>query len=237
MRHLLLILLASYLCFSCDKVYNIQERYTVDVDVTDSQNMPLPAIDVEIYPQPVPYFVGEIFPDFQDKGLIFIGGEDYELISFGQTDANGQLRLHLPAPDNGLKNLSVFLIDRTEQFKSLKIAVDSTSIAQQYLSISGQKLYSFNNLVNLYINSDLADNTRLVSYSLNGNIAFNEINLSDLPNLPSFEQESTFDVEKNQSIQLRYTLEVFMPTEIITINDEVSILIGEDNLEYIIQNP
>lgn len=237
MKKLFSLIVMSILLQSCDKVYDIQERYTIDVNVTDSQNNPLPAIDVEVYPEPVPYFFGEVLPDFQDKGLFFIGGDDYDLINFGQTNVNGQLRLHLPAPNSGLKNLSVFLIDRNEQFKPLKVAVDSSSITQQYLSISAQKLYSFNNLVNLFINFDLSENTRLVAYSLNGNIAFNEINFSDLPNLPSFEQENTFDVQKNQIIQLSYTLEEFAPTEIITINEQVLITIEEDNLEYNIQNP
>ena len=238
MKKIITSLLLLLLLQSCDKVYNLKERYTVEFQVNDTNLNPLPNINIDLYPGDAPYFYYSNKDFSSNKGNIFPTNEfDLDLISFGETNQNGQVKLHFPEPNQGLSAFSTFISDTENQYKSLKIAFNESDFDNNYLSAAGLKLYRLDDLVQLDIRTNLGENIRLLDYTLNGNIAYNELIYNDIEAVQSFTFENGFDVQKNQNIILSYTLEEFTDTGIVTTNEEINLSINEDNLEYTIQNP
>jgi hypothetical protein len=236
MKKIITSLLLLLLLQSCDKVYSLKERYTVEFQINDTNLNPLPNINIDLYPGDAPYFYYSNKDFSSNKGNIF-SNDELDLISFGETNQNGHVVLHFPEPNRGLSVFSTFISDTENQYKSLKIAFNESDFDNNYLSAAGLKLYRLDDLVQLDIRTNLGENIRLLDYTLNGNIAYNELIYSDIEAVQIFTFGDGFDVQKNQNIILNYTLEEFTDTGIVTTNEEINLSINEDNLEYIIQNP
>lgn len=222
---------------SCDKVYNLEERYTVEAQVFDTDANPLPNINVEVYYGNIPYSYN--FMEFENlnKGNFFPIWDNTELISFDETNENGEVQLHFPAPINGFTSLSMLYYDTDEAYKPFVIAANKSDFDNNHVFISGQQLYRYADLVRLNITTDLDESYQLLEYNLNGNIAYNSSKFDQLTAVRTFQFTQNFDVQKNQILEINYTLRAFNENETSTINEVAIIEIGEENIEYVIQNP
>lgn len=224
------------LCLSCEKTYNPKERYTVDAQINNTNIEPLPEISMELYPGDAPIYYSENVTDL-NKGFLPIFGETYDLISFGKTNENGKLTLHFPAPNSGLASVSAFIFDEDEAYKPFKVFIKEEDFEVNYLSLQALRLFAYEDLVKLNITTDLSEDYQLVRYSLVGNIAYNEIEYAEINQVKSFGLTQAFDVQKNQTLQLNYQLQMFSEGVSNTVNEQVMLSIGEEYFEYIIQNP
>lgn len=230
-------LLCLFLLQGCIEVYDLKNRLTVYVKVVDASQSALPNLLVEVYPGNVPnYYYG--FGEVLNKGLIYLDDDDgYDLISFGETNANGELTLHFPTSLDGFSAVSLFIKDEANRYKPLQLVARNTDFENNYLSVTNVTLYKLENLVSFQIDVELGENYRLLNYTLDGDVAYNTRNVNELATNPSFEEPWFFSVKKNQTLQLIYTLEFFDGTSFVNVPQEVTIEIGENDATYVIQNP
>lgn len=237
MKKLIGLFCVLAVCLSCEKVYNLEERYTVKTQVFDADENPLANINAEIYIGIVPYNYDSIEFEDLNKGIFFPIWNDADLISFGETNSDGEVQLHFPDLVNGFSSFSTIFYDANEAYKPFLITANKSDFDNNYVFFSGQKLYRYDDLVQLKVTTDLDESYQLLEYNLNGNIAYNSSNFDRLSAVRNFQFTQNFDVQKNQILEINYSLRVFNENETSTINEVALIEIGEENIEYVIQNP
>ena len=236
MKKFAFLALNLLLLIGCGKNYDLEERLTLDVQVVDENMLKLPNIDVDIYTDSY-YF---IFSEEKQQSLqAKTQPPDYDndYISFNETDQNGEAQLIFPKGKNEYENdaYQVILGEKNESRKSLSIYLKYEDFQDFYLQILAQKLFSNSELVRLTISTELEDNFSLLEYELIGNIAYDFITAEEFLNPKKFHLEETIDVQKNQILQLNYTLLNQATEETTEATNQVEII--NENMEYVIQNP
>ncbi|GGE24592.1 hypothetical protein [Psychroflexus planctonicus] len=239
MKKTLVVVLVCLVCSSCTKLYNLKERLTLDVSVIDESNTELANVNIDVFADNyrslfLPDVVQGINPKFQPP--------DYnnDLISFGETDLDGNARLHFPRDGGGSKDndYQVILSKDEEGRKPLRIFLKIDDFQDFYVQIPPQKLYLQADLTPFLVSSNLSADYSLVEYELIGEVAHDFITVDEFSAPKKYTQvQEIIDVQKNQTLQLNYTLLENIPGNSNEITYQVFIEIGEELTEYAIENP
>lgn len=224
------------LLFSCYKEYDLKERLSLATHITNESGEDLANTNIDIY---VDFYFSDFYlSELHSQNINKFQPAEFphDLISFGKTDSNGKVILHFPAPIEN-NDFSVVFSKENDDLKPLNVFLKKTDFENNFLQLPPQKLYAYSNLVQLQINTDLAENFNLVEYSFNGIIAYNWLTIEDFSNPKTFQFVQVFDVQKNQTLQLNYTIKSNVDGIEETINEEVLLNVGSEDLEYTIQNP
>ena len=238
MKKILFLFVAIPLMQGCVKIYDLEERLTIDVSLVDENNQALSNANVDVYADNYNFI---IFPDGVQNRLAKFQPPEYvdDLISFNETNIDGKARMHFPR-DGGSSNnddYQVVLSYEEEGIKPLSVYLTIEDFENFYYEIPAQKLYKQSNLVTLIINEDLDANFSLAEYEISGNIAYDFVTTQDFETSRKYNFPELFEVQKQQTILLNYTLVDFSSGTANEINNEVLIEIGDNSTEFIIQNP
>lgn len=239
MKKTLFIVLLCLVSGSCTKIYNLEERLTLDVSVIDENNTELASVNVDVYAD---NYRSIFFPEeFQGWDAKFQPPDyNHDLISFSETDANGHARLHFPRDGESTKNndYQVTLSKDEENRKPLSIFLKFDDFQDFYIQIPQQKLYLQADLTPFLVSSNLSADYSLVEYELIGEVAHDYITVEEFSAPKKYIQaQEIIDVQKNQTLQLNYTLLENQSGNTNEITIQVFIEIGNEQVEYVIQNP
>lgn len=238
MKKIVILTLICSLFSSCIKVYNLKERLTVDVSVVNESNAPLSRANVDVFADNyrslfLPEILQGVNPKFQ------LPEYSNDLISFNETNAEGRARLHFPRDGEGSKDndYQVVLSKEEENRKPLSVFLKIDDFQDFYVEIPTQKLYLRADLTQFFVSTDLNTNYSLLEYEVIGNVAYHFISVEEFSNPKKYTQQQIIDVQKNQTLQLKYTLLENEATVTNEITNQVFIQIGNEQVEYVIQNP
>jgi hypothetical protein len=239
MKKILFLFVAIPLLQGCVKIYDLEERLTIDVSLVDENDQALSNANVDVYADNYNFI---IFPDGVQNRLAKFQPPEYvdDLISFNETNIDGKARMHFPR-DGGSSNnndYQVVFSYNEEGMKPLSVYLTIEDFENFYYEIPTQTLYKQSNLVSLFITEDLGPNFSLVEYEISGNIAYDFIITEDFETPRKYNFPDFFEVQKQQTILLNYTLiESIDDGSFNLIDNEVFIEVGDNPTEYIIQNP
>lgn len=221
---------------SCEKKYNLDIRYTIETQVFDQDSEKLENISVEVYSGGL-----ELPMSYLDanKGLIFGSGNNRgDLISFGKTDSEGRIALNFPPSKLGRNSTGarfyIELSDLNREKEQLFILVEEDNFTNNYLQLQQVKLLNSSELVFLNIR-DSTPGFELLEYFFEGEIAYSILTLDAFENPIKFKFSDGFRVKENQMLFINYKLKEFSSGDIF--EKRALILINDENLEYIIENP
>lgn len=156
--------------------------------------------------------------------------EQSETISNGITDQNGNLRLIFSAPSDANGRINFVIADNNPTFlsKTYRNILKSDYVAYK-ISLDNIVLYKPTEATNLFVTTQqTTPNTGIQNLSVisSGDAQHIDYHPFDM------EFETNFNVLKNQTVTLGYTLIDFSVTPAIETNHTVAIPIGNDPVDY-----
>ena len=237
MKNTVLLLLIFSFCNSCTKLYNLKERLTIDVTLVNENNLPLSNVNIDVFAD---NYRSIFFPEIIQGRSAKFQFPDYnnDLITFNETGQDGKARLHFPRDGGNSKNndYQVILSKDEEERKPLSIFLKIDDFEDFYVEIPPQKLYLQAHLTSFFVSTNLSAEYSLLGYELIGEVAHNFITVEEFSTPKIYKEPQIINVRKNQTLQLNYTLVENLSGGSNTISNQVFIEIGENQVEYIIEN-
>ncbi|GAA0755920.1 hypothetical protein [Psychroflexus lacisalsi] len=174
-----------------------------------------------------------------NKGLIFGSGNNRgDLISFGETDSQGRVVLNFPPSKRGRNSTGArFYLELSDQHREKErsvILIEEDDFSNNYLQLQQIKLLNSSELVFLNIRDNI-HGFELLEYFFEGEIAYRILTVDAFENPIRFKFSDSFRVKENQTLFINYKLKELSSDEIF--EDRIAIDVGNENLEFIIQNP
>lgn len=209
----------SILClifiYSCTIAYDAETRLIFETRIVNSNDEPIQGVRLNV----------EVF---NSDGLF----GNSETISYGETDANGFIRLVFPSPDFDNYNFSV----RSSNYFNSNFDVVAINSIQRSDFINYKlaipKIYRLGNeeATSVYVNYFSSNpNRRIISSTIEG-IYSNLTSIYDFDEL--YISNSYFLAKKNQTIDVKYTVKDLQSGIVQTFVNQYSI--GENSVEITI---
>lgn len=192
MKRITLIICILFSLTSCEIQYDGETKIAVTGKIIDQNGNPIPNKNVDI----------TIYSDDMYTPS--------DLISFGQSDQNGNFTLIFPAP-KGEYDFSISinnLVNQTSEFQAKEISAKKNNFENYKLDLNDITLYKKESITTLkLILNKTSTNKQLTDIKIEGKQTSNYIDLNPNPLQTSPNYMDTFYyVLKNQTIVLKYTI-------------------------------
>lgn len=193
MKRKILIICILLSLTSCEIQYDGETKIVVTGRLIDQNEKPISQKDIEVS---------------------IIGGgfisPSSDLISFGKSDQNGDFTLIFPAPkgDNEIIISINDIINQFDEYQSKNIIANKMNFENYKLDLNKITLYKNESVtkLNLILNRT-SQNSQLKDIKIEGKQPFNYVDLIPKQNDPSYYYlETNYNVIKNQTIVLKYTV-------------------------------
>ncbi|SEA71032.1 hypothetical protein SAMN05443667_107192 [Flavobacterium gillisiae] len=155
-----------------------------------------------------------------------------DLISFGKSDKNGDFTFVFPSPKSD-NTISISINNDGNEFQNKQILARKENFNNYKLDLNRITLYKNEDITSLrLITNSTSNNKQLTKILIEGLQPNNYINLNAI-NDASYFLETSFNVVKNQTVVIKYTITDYSSPVNVTTNDFVlNILIGNDPVIY-----
>lgn len=191
MKNLLLICCLLYFLTSCEIQYDGETKIVVTGKIVDENGSPIPEKNIDI--------------------TIFSDGTytPSDLISFGESDQNGDFTLVFPNPKGEGHHISISInnqINRTDVFQSKAINAMKINFKNYKLDLNKITLYKRESITDLkLILNKTSSNKGLTDIQIEGKQTNSNIDLN-LETEDPYYFNTNYSVIKNQNIILKYTI-------------------------------
>ncbi|NMH29113.1 hypothetical protein [Flavobacterium silvaticum] len=201
---------------SCQDRYDAEKRILLDLHVTDQQGNSLAGKHMEI---------------FADDGSDYYIGGDSDLITYGNTDSNGNIRLVFPVREN-YASVYALNFEGDDEFEQTSYTLIKESDCVDYkVPVSALTLLRAEETVTLSIESVPVSNQQLFWLTIegphSGNIAYS-MPESDFDSNSYY--YSDFQVAKNSSILIKYITNL---NGALTRHEQ-TVEIGTEDVQYVL---
>lgn len=200
--------------FSCQDKYDGEKRILLDLTVKDRQGNLLSGKHIEI---------------FADDGIDYYLGGHTDLITYGESDENGKVKLVFPVRQN-YASVYTLHVESDADFTDTEITqIDEEECTNYKVPVSEFTLLRPEEIVSLNIQPTPVTNMELVGITieglLSGSVSYG------LPDPGSnLYYQTNFQVAKNSQIRIKYTTRL---NGVLT-NQEQIVEIGGENQVYIL---
>lgn len=217
MKRITLIICILFSLTSCEIQYDGETKIAVTGKIIDQNGNPIPNKNVDI----------TIYSDDMYTPS--------DLISFGQSDQNGNFTLIFPAP-KGEYDFSISinnLVNQTSEFQAKEISAKKNNFENYKLDLNDITLYKKESITTLkLILNKTSTNKHLKDIEIEGKQPNNYIDLNPLQNNSDYLNTNYFLI-KNQTIILKYTIIDYSNAATPTLHS-ISIPIINDAVTYTI---
>ncbi len=227
----ILLLFSFYFFLNCNVPYDGEERYLFETTVVDSNNNPIANKEVSVL-----FYNGDYF---DNNGNYLFGEREFDEIIYGNTDANGTIKLAFPFASDR-ENIVIKIGNNSDGYLNSDfelINIRKNNFSNYKLIESPIKLYSFDETTFLTINVQNTTSNKYVSkieFIGNINIIIKNFNSKqdDYDYFPL--TNKTYTVIKNQNAILKYEVTTIINGQQTKTNVEEQIIILENNIDYTI---
>lgn len=224
MKQITLLLCLLFLVTSCEIQYDGETKIVVTGKLIDENGNPLSNKNVKV--------------DVEGEGgFIFFGSiTNSDLISFGKSNQNGNFILIFPAPsENNLLRISINdIINSTEEYQSIKIIANKKNFENYKLDLNKLVLFEKESLTTLKLTlNQTSANKEIKNIKIEGKQPISSIDLVDIPQNNNQYINTFYNVIKNQTIVLKYTIIDYSNNGATTVQN-ISIPIANDAVNYTI---
>lgn len=219
MKRIAVIFCILFLVTSCEIQYDGETKIVVTGKIVDENENPIPNKYIQI--------------DVLDGPGLILPGSD--LISFGKSDQHGNFTLIFPAPKDGNRiSISINdIINQFDEYQSKNIIANKMNFENYKLDLNNIILYKTESITALkLILNKTSTNKQLTDIKIEGKQPNSQIDLNPEQNNPDY-LDTSFNVIKNQTVVLKYTIIDYSNTPTPTTNS-VSIPINNDAVTYTI---
>lgn len=219
MKRTIMFVCLLFLVTSCEIQYDGETKIAVTGKLIDQNGSPLSGKDIKI-------------TVLSDGGLF---SANSDLISFGESDQNGNFTLIFPTPQ-GEYNFSISINDRqkqTSEFQNQKIIANKNNFENYKLDLKYITLYKKESITTLkLLLNKTSTNKQLTSIQIEGKLFNDLIDLNPIGNKPN-NLQTYYNLIKNQTVILKYTVIDYSNNGAITVQS-ISIPIANDAVNYTI---
>lgn len=219
MKRITLLICILFLVTSCEIQYDGETKIVVTGRLIDQNENPISNKDIQI--------------DVLDGPGLILPGSD--LISFGKSDQNGNFTLIFPAPRDGNRiSISINdIINQFDEYQSKNIIANKMNFENYKLDLDKITLYKNESITTLrLILNQTSTNKSVTDIKIEGKQTNSYIDLNPIQNNTNY-FETNYNVIKNQTIVLKYTVIDYSNAATPTINS-ISIPIVNDAVTYTI---
>lgn len=219
MKQVLIVFGMLFCLISCEIQYDGETKIVVTGKLIDENENSLSEKDIEVI--------------IEGGGLI---SPNYDLISYGKSDQNGNFTLVFPAPkeDNPISISINNPINQTNEFQGKEFLAQKNNFENYKLNLNKITLYKAQSITNLrLILNNTTKSKRLENILIEGKMPNSWINLNPLPNNTGY-LETYYNVIKNQNIVLKYTVVDYSNSTIVSKEQTVSIPVNDGPVIYTI---
>ncbi|CAM3690081.1 hypothetical protein FSS13T_13940 [Flavobacterium saliperosum S13] len=213
------LLFVLFSLLGCTLQYEGEERLVVTGKLIDKYNNPIQSNNVEVW-----------IHMNEQQGGIYPSGGDQDLISFTQTDANGNFRMLFPKPINEDEiELKFYDKDNIYQNKSY-INIKKSNFIDYTFTANTITLYKKEDITLLkVILNNVNPANQIERISLIGQTAESLFWVNPLENNENFYYYDSYfhEVAKNQTLIMEYDVKDFATQQITTLQQTINI--GTDN--------
>lgn len=220
MKRITLLICILFLVTSCEIQYDGETKIVVTGKLIDQNENPLSKKDIEV--------------TINGGEALFSPSSD--LISYGKSDQNGNFTLVFPAPksENSISISINNIINQPSEFQTKEIIAQKINFENYKLDLNKITLYKNESITTLkVILNNTSKSKQLIDIKIEGKQPNSYINLNPIQNDPFYYLETNYQVIKNQTIILKYTVVDHSNTATPTTNS-VSIPIVNDAVTYTI---
>lgn len=193
MKQIALIFCVLFFLTSCEIQYDGETKMVVTGKLIDENGNSLPEKEIEI----------------TISGGEFLLSPGDDLISYGKSDLNGNFTLIFPAPKN--RN-SIYisinnLINQPDELQVKEIIASKENFENYKLDFKNITLYKKESITTLsIILNQTSTGKQLKDIQIEGKQPNSYIDLAPIKNNPNYYLEQYFQVIKNQTVTLKYTV-------------------------------
>lgn len=228
MKKILLLLLTLFTLYSCDIQYDGETRIVVQGQLVDKDKNPISNKRVQIN-------------TYSGEGY----GSSSDLISYGDTDAEGKFTLIFPAPKSDEVDIVTSINDSqyidysssqnpVSDYQSKAIRASNRNFINYKLEFNQIVLYKNDEITQLEIALNRISNTKQITeIHVEGNLAENIIDLTG--KIENDYIKTLFDVAKNQNLKISYTIRDYSnPANITSTKQEAVVTINSEKVIHTI---
>jgi len=219
MKQIVVLICILFLVTSCEIQYDGETKIAVTGKIIDENGNPLSGKDIQI--------------NVQGDGGLFSANSD--LISLGESNLNGNFTLIFPTPQ-GEYNFSISINNlqkETSEFQNQEIIANKNNFENYKLDLKNITLTKKESITTLrLLLNKTSINKQLTSIQIEGKLFNDLIDLNPIGNNPN-NLQTNYNVIKNQTIVLKYTIIDYSNAATPTINS-ISIPIANDAVNYTI---
>ncbi len=219
MKRISLLICILFFVSSCEIQYDGETKIAVTGKIIDENGIPLSGKDIQI--------------NVQGDGGLFSANSD--LISFGESDINGNFTLIFPTPQ-GEYNFSISISNlqkQTSEFQNQEIIANKNNFENYKLDLKNITLYKKESITTLrLLINKTSTNKQLTSIQIEGKLFNDLIFLNPIGNNPN-NLQTYYNVIKNQTVILKYTIIDYSNNGATTVQS-ISIPIANDAVNYTI---
>jgi hypothetical protein len=220
MKQIALIFCILFLVTSCEIQYDGETKMVVTGKIIDQNGNSLSEKEIEVT---------------IDGGTAFLSPSS-DLISYGKSDQNGNFTLIFPAPkgDNSIYISINNIINQPSEFQAKEISANQNNFENYKLNLDKITLYKNESITTLkVILNKTSTNKQLTDIKIEGKLPNSYINLNPIQNNSYYYLETYYQVIKNQTIALKYTIIDHSNSATPTVQS-ISIPIVNDAVTYTI---
>lgn len=219
MKQILWLICILFSLTSCEIQYDGETKIAVTGKIIDENGNPLSGKDIQI--------------NVQGDGGLFSANSD--LISFGESNLNGNFTLIFPTPQ-GEYNFSISINNlqkETSEFQNQEIIAKKNNFENYKLDLKNITLYKKESMTTLrLLLNKTSTNKQLTSIQIEGKLFNDLIDLNPIGNNPN-NLQTYYDVLKNQTVIVKYTV-IDYSNNGATTAQRISIPIANDVVNYTI---